>query len=439
MPGAEILLWSVSSLRVKIPGDSRPMWRGISDADGRAEIAVQRTELLTLHVRAKGFIPRVVAGVVPTRREVRLELEEARATRLRLVDASGGAVADVGYVVSMRTGPTISRLDSGQAMGEIVVAHPVRPLPGSTLIVSLVAPGFRKTSWRLDLRDPVESGEVVMKESEVFTGTVQDRGGGRPIADARVSIGAGSWRMEARTDQAGRFRLRSASPSTKVYELLVIHPSFAPARHRVKEDESDSPQVIQLDPGTRFEFSFHDVESGDPVRVESVGVQGIADNNLGPQECEIVQDGSVASVALLPDRMYRGLVVANGYASADFALCRARPKKTPYRVELHRPRTWTGRVTGSEDGAILIGLWSNLQVVDPDTCSATLRKRKYALGAMRWASCVLGADGSFAIPGLSPGRYEILMRIPGSPDREQTVRLQVAEDSLVAHEKLAAD
>ena len=410
-----------------------------TDADGRYSLIVPTRERLWLQAESAGHVPRLVrvrAAQLAARRVPTLALPGAVTIAGQVVDAAGREVTGAWLAAVPRARGLRAFSSPDPADGRDLTSggggfalDGLQPGQAYTLIAS--RPGSVPTT--VDAFAPVAGGptprvKIVLAAGRPAVGRVVDLDE-RPVAEADVVLAAHAVEtraltlpatgeqdpFRARTDTDGRFRL--AAVPGDLLDVNVAAADYAPMTvRRVPVAGGDGVAdlgTFVMVPGVAITGKVQDAaerpipdaaihvfaaEAGERGRRGGTRVLGL--ERRRPQATSAA-DGSFA-VDDLPAGGRRSLWVrAEGYLPAHVGSLEA-PNAEPILVVLERGVSAAGRVVDAAGeglaGAVVDLSWRDLL---PGA------EREIPVGPRETVSTLSGADGSFELNGLKPGKASL--------------------------------
>lgn len=348
-----------------------------------------------LWFRAEGFAHAELQMTVPPDEPLVVVLERAAIVAGRVVDGSGAGVAGATVSVEseagthgMATRDDGSFVDGTVSPGTVRLQASAEGLRTTEPTVLDVAAGERRDGVRLVL----EPGGTVAGR---VTGP-----NGEPIAGAVVRT-RGHWPhgpLEARTDEAGRYRIGGLPLGTVA--VRADHPDHVEASGEATIEPAGAGSAeVQLDLVLRQGLSVSGRvidERGEPVAGAEVSL--LDDPRYGPAKpVATAEDGSFRVTGLSPG-FWRPQVAKEGLTQAD-----------PHaRVEV------TGPLSGLElrmvRGAVIAGRVRGLERSEIPRVRMTAAPLSHP---GPWLSGHLDDEGGYSIDGAGPGAWRVTATVPG--------------------------
>lgn len=345
-------------------------------------------EVITLVIRAEGFAPRRLDGVVATSRDIQIELAAAHTVTGTVVDALtgmgvGGARVEAGPPGdrSLRDRPVWTSESETTPDGSFEITN----VPPGVSRLTMRAPGYQERWLPIDVRDTRDLGRLPLRRPDgVVEGVVVDERQ-TPVSGARIEV-SGAGRATSATD--GRFRVggvalgggwvvASDGQGRRAREAIHVKPGLVATVTLTLAEPSQIRVQVSSAEGTPLESGYATVtgEGDRPVR-------GRAD-----------RDGNIA-LAVAGLGPYRVFVAAPGH---ETVVIEARAGQDLGRVFLDPRARLEGKVVSSGGGA---GQLSRVRVV------AVGSDGQESSGWVAW-------DGSFALD-VKPGRWKVRAWRPGT-------------------------
>ena len=260
------------------------------------------------------------------------------------------------------------------------------------------APGFaRSTPETLHLDpDVMHALDVILDEERRLEGVVVDRGGA-PIAGARIRVLDGT---SATSHRDGRFEVAGLPPGP--YRVRVAKGGF---RRWRADDVPESPLLVQLDDAGMIWGSVTDARTQQPIAGAHIVAVAEGGKSRRPERKNTRSDVDGAfRIEDLSATRFRVEVRADRYRPVVIEGTSAEPRsRTPLEVELLLGAEIVGEVLARNGDPIAganVMAWRR-------TVDANGRERDASRSPARVRS---EADGTFALTGLAPGNYRLLVR-----------------------------
>lgn len=268
--------------------------------------------------------------------------------------------------------------------------------------VTAAAPGFLASAVEIGDADPHRLRIELARGGVSLSGTVQDIGGG-PIGGATVlahptrglafAIGLG------RSTEHGNFSLQLAPGE---YWVAVAYPGYVTQRKRVAVRQNRSTH-FRLTPGGRIEGQV--IRRSDGTAVPNAHVSARADaDDTSPSEVLGFMTGWAPPTRAQADG--EGRFILEGLAPGNHTLhaeAAGLGTRTPTSVGLALGETRTNIVVYADDAYRILG-----RVAGPDgEPIAGIGVAAEAPGSTRRLAAQSSRDGTFAIEGVTPGRYAV--------------------------------
>lgn len=384
--------------------DAEPEAR--SGADGRFTLVdLPAGPPVHLFVRASGYLPILVRGLVPPSLEpVTVRLEEGESLAGRVLDAAGSPVAGAQVSLAWRPtiggkpqGPAIYRQATSGADGRFVL----RGSPRGEVWVGVRARGFVPRAPSPYLAPPPDGREIEvhLERGATLAGRISTAAGG-PVAGARVALG----NTAGTSDAEGIYRVEGIEPGPT--EIDLYHPHYRRLRRPVVVEPGANTLDLEVADGRRVAGRAVD-EDGEPVAAARV--------SLEPRERHAVRAPQALTAA---DGTFELTPVADG----DYGLEASAEGSAPVRRELSVRGEDIEEVelVFARGGAIagrLLGLSAE------QLARVAVRAESAELDRDRAGR--VEAGGRFLVTDLTPGVWEIAATLP-EEQRQVTARVLVA-------------
>ncbi len=396
---------------------ARAPLREIADAAGRALLLRADGERLSLRAFAPGFAPgRPVdaAGAA-----VELPLSAGREVTIAVVDAAGRPLPEALILLGRGRWAAAQTGGDGRARARLHEQLTVRAVTAE------------RAAGEVTVGEEVELLSLRVTDRWPIRGRVIDARNRQPLAGAFVWSG-GDADQFARTDGGGRFLLPAASPRGSTW-LWAAAPGYLPEQIEVRVAR-ELEAVLALAPAAAASGEVVDA-SGSPVAGAAVTARAVtagrqAFSLFTGQEPRALsrEDGSFRIGRLMPEVPLELEARVAGFAPAGVRLEPLAPRESRAGVllVLRRGASLSGRVIAVGEpvaGAEIAAL----RQPSATTPVMLIRARQTAADPIAAAS---DGEGSFVLPNLAPGSYQLTVRAAGhAPLRVPGIELDEAAGS----------
>ena len=391
-----------------------------SDSEGRYQLGQLWPVATEIHGRAPGFRPARADG-----RDGVIDLQPGETVTGVDLHLAPGGVAVRGQVRDITGGPIelaeIEVTSDGDALdfatSDAEGQFELWTAPG---IVSLRARASGYARGETTAVAPGEYVELFLTPESVIVGQVVDAQSGDPLPQLLVAAGA-DHEPTAITDADGNFRLAELEPGSYKPQLVdATRVGWAAAQVHLGLGETSDPVLIRAHAASHLRAEVVIDPSGEPCPKGTVRLKTVE----GPrqQQATIAAEGRVSFPGLLADR-YHVFVDCPGYVSE------ALPElEVPAQLEAGVPLRWRVREGLAVRGEVVDA--SGEAVADVPITAMLLGEPP---GSERPSRAAVPSDeaGRFALTGLIPGRYRVLVDLSHrgpKPAEAEIVELGASSD-----------
>ncbi len=400
--------------------DRRPLEVG---TDGRFRIDdLPRGAKIRVQVDAQGYGNASLEGLeLPLPEPLRIELRPLVQLTGRVTDPEGEPVSGASLTRFRRRGNSSYGQGAGNTDGQGRFRIEVEPGP---VEIRVRAEGYTQSSWSGTVPERGDAGpvEIMLRRGAVLEGRVLDPEG-NPVAEAFVhaspeaSSGAGGLHTSGSSQSDGEGRYRIAGLETGSHQVSVQGMgSVGQTSTRFEVQPGSNRLDLTLDAGVEVSGFVRDADGAPVAGAEVMLSTRNAGRSIGRQSAA---DGSFR-FPVVTDGPYRVTARRRGSGFAEQEIEVAGRPVQGLELRLGPAGAITGRLLGLEPAD-----YTGVRV----GARATFREEP---GSVR-------PDGTYRIPGLPPGEWDVFAELPSSRRADGRIRLEPGMTEAVLDLDLGGD